>query len=38
MPQDSSSPTNPGKTLVIGVGNVLKGDDGLGVQVAEIFV
>ncbi len=37
MPQDPLSSLNQKKTLVIGVGNILKGDDGLGVRIAEIL-
>lgn len=37
MPQEPSSPLAKQKTLIIGIGNILKGDDGLGVRVAEIL-
>lgn len=37
MPQDPLSPLPQKKALIIGVGNILKGDDGLGVRVAEIL-
>lgn len=35
MPQDPSSPVGQPHTLILGVGNTLYGDDGLGVRVAE---
>ncbi len=37
MPQEPSSPLTEKKTLIIGLGNILKGDDGIGVRVAEII-
>lgn len=37
MPQEPSSPLTEKKTLIIGLGNILKGDDGIGVRVAEIL-
>jgi len=37
VPQEPSSPLTEKKTLIIGLGNILKGDDGIGVRVAEIL-
>lgn len=37
MPQEPSSPLTKQRILIIGIGNILKGDDGLGVRVAEIL-
>ncbi|MCS6907887.1 MAG: hydrogenase maturation protease [Anaerolineales bacterium] len=37
MPQDSSVPELRSHTLILGIGNPLYGDDGLGVRVAEIL-
>ncbi|MGB9521629.1 MAG: hydrogenase maturation protease [Anaerolineales bacterium] len=37
MPQDQLSSSKLRKTLILGVGNILKGDDGLGVRVAQVL-
>lgn len=37
MPQDYPVQESHPKTLVIGLGNILQGDDGLGVRVAELL-
>ncbi|MFZ5809073.1 MAG: hydrogenase maturation protease [Chloroflexota bacterium] len=37
MPQDHSIQSAQGRTLVLGVGNILQGDDGLGVRLVEML-